>query len=521
MAFCENCGTKHLEGALFCENCGTKVEINVSYEVASPNNPGYQSTNNQPQNSVLQEYQVQLDYSQPNYKTSQRSSGFKLDKKKKIILSIAVGILVMCFVAFKIGEAVTDKDKLIEKFQAALSSNDAKQVASMLKSTDQRIKIDEETVKGLFEYINSSPSYVLDLMRSISDQSQQIDRLDSSKKSEVFAYPNNYGITLKKSGKKFIFFDNYVFEVTPVFINLSTNYIDTEIFLNGERICVSDSEQFTKEIGPYFPGEYSIKAVYKGKYSTLERTEQIVGIQSDNSVLQSINVDLSMQGKYVQIDCNFSDAKLFVNGQDTGMTVSEMNQSENGGLGPVNNNVKLYAEKELPWGKIKSDEVNISDDNYVSLSIPLINDEVKKSIVSTSSKFEKEFIDALISVDSSKVTTATSDLFNDISTRITNITSYNEKFDAKIIKSDFDLGSIRVETEGDGFVAYINSHNYYFGKNKGSTIYNDPSYAYPDENYDKKLSYKLIYDSQGSTWKVMYYDYSYSDESSEIQTIVY
>jgi len=500
MAFCEECGSKLQEADKFCESCGRSVE-----DLTVSDSPANQ----------MQYNQVQPNQTVTYYQKTPSSINFKLDKKKKIIFGVIAGVLILCFVAFRIGASITDKDKVIEKFSAAITSGDSKQIVSMLKCSDQRVVINEENVKSLFNYIDSNPFYVSDLMRSINKQSQKLDVNKDKEASEAFSSSDsNYSITLKKSGKRLLLFDNYVFEVSPIFINISTNFKDTELFVNDSKVCVSDSDQFSRQVGPYFPGTYIIKSVYKGKYATLQKTSEIEGIQSDNSLNDILNVEMNMEGKYVQIECNEADAKLFVNGLDIGMTVSEINEI---GLGPVDNNVKVYAEKKYPWGNIKSNEANVNDgDNYVSLSIERINDDVRNAVITAVSTYEKDVISALTNRDVSKVTNITQNRLNELTSRIDNLISYEQMFLGNIVKQDFDMDSFSIETESSSYYVYVKVHNYY------NSVYYYPAYSTDTtlQENNNVSQYKLFYDMQTKKWLIDQ-DYSGYDISTNIKTIDY
>ena len=65
-------------------------------------------------------------------------------------------------------------------------------------------------------------------------------------------------------------------------------------------------------MGPYFPGTYVVKATAKTELTELE-TEK-VDLADEQS--EKVKVDLSLEGKYVSISSDESDATVFVNGKN-------------------------------------------------------------------------------------------------------------------------------------------------------------------------------------------------------------
>lgn len=520
MSFCPNCGTKLNEGNLFCSNCGTKV-VSIPIEPLQQAQPEqaaqaeqllYTNQQDQPTQPPQTTQQVQPTQATTYYEQATSNKKFKLSTAKKVIIGIVAGVIILCIAAFQIGASITSKDKVIEKFNTALKNGDSKQLVSMLKSSDSKVEINEKNVKSLLNYLKKDPTYITDLMNSIKDQSENLD------KKIVTEYKD--AITLKKSGKKFFFYDNYVFEVLPVYIEVSINTKDAEIYVNDTKVCTSDSEDFTKKVGPFFPGTYKVKAVYKGKYTSIQDSEEVEGFKSNNYYYEKQSTYLDIDKNYVQIDCNQtgddfyfgkdSDAKVFVNGKDTGMIIKQINENENGrGLGPVDNNTKIYVEKTYPWGSVKSKEVNVNVDEYeVTLDIEGLSDDIKNSIITTISEYEKSLIVAATAKDPSKLVNGSQALIDDVTDFINSYKDGNSTFSASILKTEFDLDSFSIEEDSGIYSVYVTARS---------------TRDFPLNPTAEKVQiakYKLSYNSQGSKWIVeqVYSDYSIG---SNIKTVTY
>ena len=75
------------------------------------------------------------------------------------------------------------------------------------------------------------------------------------------------------------------------------------------------SDKTSKELGPYFPGTYVVKATAKTELTELE-TEEEIDLADEQS--GKVEVELSLEGKYVTISSDEHDATVFVNGKNVG-----------------------------------------------------------------------------------------------------------------------------------------------------------------------------------------------------------
>ena len=88
----------------------------------------------------------------------------------------------------------------------------------------------------------------------------------------------------------------------------------------------------------------------KTKYGDISDSKIDVIIMEDETV--EINVD----GNYITLYSNFDDAKVFINNIDTGLMTKDI---KNYGPLPKDKDIKIFLQREFPWGTIKSEEVSI------------------------------------------------------------------------------------------------------------------------------------------------------------------
>jgi uncharacterized membrane protein YvbJ len=369
MKFCTRCGTKLEENKRFCTKCGAAVS-----------NGPINSTNELEEVQKIKETQdLKMELNdlekiniRNNLKNSDLKKEIKLNKSQKRTSIIVAIILVLGFTCYKIGENATSKEKVITKFTEAITARDANKMAKYVVSSDSRLKINSESLGAFFDYMDKNPSYANEIISSIEKQSSKVNvasKLNNEKNNFLdgllIENSDNSIFTLKKLGKKWGLYDNYVLEVKPIYMNLSINLKDVKILNGEELVATSDSDNFTKQVGPFIPGIYKLKATYKGRYTNLEKTEEVELIGT--STTNEFNVPIDLKAHYVRINAEpgYEDAKLFVNGHDENILIREASN-----LGPVDSSTKLYAVKNVNGKEVKAQEVVVGDESSIYLEFP-------------------------------------------------------------------------------------------------------------------------------------------------------
>ena len=72
------------------------------------------------------------------------------------------------------------------------------------------------------------------------------------------------------------------------------------------------------EIGKLLPGNYTLKGEYKGEYGHLKSEETLDFSKAEENIDEH---DIDLKGAYVNIESNIENATVFINGEDTKITV--------------------------------------------------------------------------------------------------------------------------------------------------------------------------------------------------------
>ncbi|WP_423188958.1 zinc ribbon domain-containing protein [Alkalibacterium sp. f15] len=305
MFFCEECGSKLEEGSKFCEECGTTVE-----NISDPNKTASSSP--------------------------KQTTKVVLTKTQKIVLGMAVGLGVMSFAGYKIGENVFSQENQKENLIEVLSSNDPEALAGILKTDDPNFEIDAETIAPFVTYLEENPNY----LNSLVSELQYSDTYDM--------------LEIRENGAHFLFYDNFELVITPVYATVYTNAKGAKISSNEVELLTSDSDEFYKEIGPLAPGDYDFNVEGVINDSTLTRTENVSLLHSDFIT----DIDLILQGTYFDVYSDLADATVYVDDKEIGTLTNGEGQ-----FGPIQVELgqTLHVSKSFGDDVISSDKVDLSD----------------------------------------------------------------------------------------------------------------------------------------------------------------
>src|SRR5699024_2896197 len=81
-----------------------------------------------------------------------------LKKKPNLLIFGSVALVVLLVGILVISMGKPSEKKAIERFEAAIKDNDAKELASMLTTEDDGLEITEENVQGMIDLFEANPS---------------------------------------------------------------------------------------------------------------------------------------------------------------------------------------------------------------------------------------------------------------------------------------------------------------------------------------------------------------------------
>ncbi|XLG21584.1 hypothetical protein ACI5QN_04991 [Bacillus cereus] len=309
----------------FCPECGSKVEVIVDNTAASY--------------------------------TELQSETKPVKSKKNLFLIIGFAIIAaLLFGAYKFGAYKFSKEKQVNVMIEAFQKKDINAIDEFVKANDSSLKIKTEDLKAYMRYLKENPSYNKQLLSYL--QKETVDQKLTKDKS---SFKDG---EIVEEGKEWFLYPKYKFSMKSYYMSVSTTAKNTEIYVNDKKEAELSSDKTSKELGPYFPGTYVVKATAKTELTELE-TEKEVDLADEQS--EKVKVDLSLEGKYVSISSDESDATVFVNGKKRG----KLNYGSYK-LGPVSTDetVEVHLEKTTDLGVMKSESVKIGDQSTYYLKFP-------------------------------------------------------------------------------------------------------------------------------------------------------
>ena len=325
LKFCGTCKKNVADHLNFCPECGSKVEVIVDKTAAS-----YTEVQNE----------------------------IKPAKSKKNLFLI-IGFLIIAavlFGAYKFGAYKFSKEKQVNVMIEAFQKKDINAIDEIVKADDPSLKIKTEDIKAYMRYLKENPSYNKELLAYL--QKQTIDQKLTKDKA---SFKDGQ---IVEEGKEWFLYPKYKFSMKSYYMSVSTTAKNAEIYVNDKKETELSSDKTSKELGPYFPGTYVVKATAKTELTELE-TEEVVDLADEQS--GKVEVDLSLEGKYVTISSDENDATVFVNGKKRG----KLNYGSYN-LGPVSTDetVEVHLEKTTDFGVMKSESIKIGDQSTYYLKFP-------------------------------------------------------------------------------------------------------------------------------------------------------
>ncbi|MCQ6287945.1 MULTISPECIES: zinc ribbon domain-containing protein [Bacillus cereus group] len=325
MKFCGTCKKNVADHLNFCPECGSKVEVIVDNTAASY--------------------------------TELQSETKPVKSKRNLFLIIGLAIIViLLFGAYKFGAYKFSKEKQVNVMIEAFQKKDINAIDEFVKANDSSLKIKTEDIKAYMRYLKENPSYNKQLLSYL-----QKETVDQKLTKDKPAFKDG---EIVEEGKEWFLYPKYKFSMKSYYMNVSTTAKNAEIYVNDKKETELSSDKNSKELGPYFPGTYVVKATAKTELTELE-TEKEVDLADEQS--EKVKIDLSLEGKYVSISSDESDATVFVNGKKRGKLSYGSYK-----LGPVSTDetVEVHLEKTTDFGVMKSESIKIGDQSTYYLKFP-------------------------------------------------------------------------------------------------------------------------------------------------------
>ncbi|BCS81775.1 zinc ribbon domain-containing protein [Anaerocellum diazotrophicum] len=483
MLYCPKCGATIENGKKVCIQCGESLKSKILSNLQR----------------TKKEFFLEKYFEGQTKEFRVPSLKFKFDRKLLPWLCGIVGFLVFLILFVTIGKSIYSPQRVVNEFKEAVKNKDTKMLSQILvHETGEQIS--QDNLKAFLELCQTKPEYINGVFKALDEAIQSISNSSSDKKnrsltdilSDLFStqdYSNDF--LLKPTGKGLIFFTKYKIAAKNYFLKVKCDTKDAKIYLNGKNIAsVSDPSQEIS-IGPLIAGIYKVKAEYKGPYCTLEKIDEEEIYSTDFSNYNQYTAELYLYPRYVEVNSDFEDAEIVLNGKPTGVLVKDASK-----FGPVSDGSEFNAKIKLPWGEVKTTSVKLGSwSNSITIPNTLSNDDTNNStfekVASVINDFEKSYRTAMTSQDPNKFLHISDELKQTFSNRIQELKDYEQKFTGKVTKTEFNFGTLQLFKDEEGKITLKVTAKIYY---KDAVYYKDDS---PPQDIPEKVTaqvYTLVWD---------------------------
>ena len=315
-------------------------------------------------------------------------------------------ISIFAIFIFLLSSFGLSKEEVLSKFELALINGNPSTLAQYVKVENE--KVSSKELQPLID------GYDKDKVRI----KKIVNELRKVGKSGNFTVESRKGFLKEK----------YYIDINTINVSFITNINDVDIEFSNKRFNLIDKAEFD-----VIPGTYKVLYTYKTEYGDISESK-IVNLMEDETV--EINVD----GRYITLYSNFDDAKVFINDLDTGLEAKDV---KNYGPLPKDKDIKMYLEKEFPWGIIKSEDVWVNSNQYIKLDINMVNDVLNNMIDEAVNNFYSSSFEALNTKDKNIISGATEEVKEMVYNYI------NEK--AFLLSNNYEITDLSVEIEKSDF----------------------------------------------------------------------
>lgn len=315
-----------------------------------------------------------------------------------IIIVFAVGIVAM-------SNYKSSKNVLLRNLEVAMSENKPEKIYKKIRLNGE--KISKEDLKPLSEYYYENKERVKGLIKGLKNQGE----------SGYFTLIN----------EKLLFFDNYHLEISPVSVKINTNFDETKIFLNNKEIS---STKIDKNL---IPGKYVLRGELETLYGIVEEEKEVY-------IMEDLEYKLDIPAINITLTSNFEDASVFINNEDINKKVKDI---QNFGPIPLEKNIIIYLQKELPWGIVKSEEVKLGSLPNININVDIVNDKLISDIDKVTKEFYESVFNALNKSDYNLIVNSVEDAKEKIYTSI--------KRESLFLKNNYELNNLYTEIKNSEF----------------------------------------------------------------------
>lgn len=367
-------------------------------------------------------------------------------KRKNIKLwliptAIVVGILLIGYAIYSYLDHKTSLNNTILQFEQAVINEDIPLLLTLLESGHEDMELDEKSVKQFVEFLNDDPSVMDNIMDYLFIQ------MDSGRTRADAV------VSVHTSGKQYLLFDRYVFQVKPMYVNFVSNYANTDYYLGDKKVATSKEADEEVIAGPFLPGKYEFKAKHEGEYVVLEQKKTETLYYSPTQF-----ISFWFEGDYVYLYAYQDNVNIILNGEDIGVKVSDLDLGKFGPL-LLDGSTTIAIEYEYPWGKERSEELTLEAEHKNSTITDILNEnknyQTREDIMTAINEFSLSWTDAISKYDANLIKHISDENRSSIAMEFDTISMSGLEITSRLIRNVYNLDSFYFSEYNNEYTAEI------------------------------------------------------------------
>lgn len=394
MKYCPECGTGTNNAENFCPECGKQFDKTSQINF---------SDITEKSKSIFAFLSKQFS-SLVNKLKSEKTKSIIKSKKFIVGVSAIAGVVIIIAASTIVVNKKYSPEQTLKNFKKAIASKDISALRDTLYINNPNIKIDDASLESLINFFNNNYDVFNNTIASLHNDGEMLNLLTYEGSLALLSDNELFALTIKEKNS---LFNKYAITVKPLFITVTSNSLNADIYINDTKQGVITNSDDSIKVGPLLPGnlDITLKAVNLFKEELSEKLSVDPGYLAQNYMLDDFELNFFDDYTVLSLSSNVPEAKVFLNAKDTGMLVKEFE----GGFGPVTpedtiylsytlNGVEYKTSEKSPYSNSSRLDLDFSYSDYKNIS-PNLSGQASDTTSVEASAIAKKYIDKYASRD--------------------------------------------------------------------------------------------------------------------------
>ncbi|PAV28963.1 hypothetical protein CIL05_13355 [Virgibacillus profundi] len=421
------------------------------------------------------------------------------NRRKHLLLFVFIMIpIVALSIFYFVGKEKFTPDNIIQDLEESVTNEDVNSLQDLISTSDEAFKITKDNTAILMKFFINNPEKFKNIINKLNEQAELLKNNHTESNSVAM-----FGtINLTEDGKQWLLFDKYTLDIIPANIMLATDNKEIDLYINDEKVATSSNETFEESFGPFMPGTHRLKAAFENQYTSTEMEDEVsLFDMAEDTKRHSLKLPVTD----VSLTSLYNEYKLFINDEETDITINEGEQSI--GIFPADSSTSVHIQKEFPWGVVKSEEATISSGAIQFDSIQVLSKDEQLELMQQLNGTVSSYHEALTKKDVSLYQDGVTDNMKKIlADHLEDTSDWGPPYEGKLVRAEYDNSKItypEYNEELKGYTITLRAH--YFLYEPEGHAYGNLSWLGRDldkKQYQASKGLTVLYDESESSWKL-------------------